>query len=535
MTDLKDIEEIVYDLCVQANTVLPDDVFDKILNAYKNEMNEDAKQALGLILTNAQLSAEKKMPLCQDTGQVLVFVKGKNIPVNINELVNNAVAKAYKENYFRQSVVKNALFDRTNTKTNTPCIIYTEVADCELEIDILLKGGGSENVCATQMLSPTSTEDEIIDFVVSIIKKAGAKACPPYFIGIGIGGTMEYAGILSKKALLSEDTEAHCAAGLASPTYFDETQSKLFPSGTGGLGNPPYSNEQSNDDGMAIPPYVDDNKKLAEKIKTEINKIEIGAAGLGGASTALDVKILTDFTHIACMPVAVTINCHSMRHASYKEKGKREKGKLSLREAGVASDEAIQKYPSSEFLRLASSPRTSPSPASVEEASLNVLKIHSSEVDKLKSLKAGQNILLSGEIYTARDMAHKRLLEMMEKGEELPFDLKDKIIFYAGPCPCSDECIVGSIGPTTSARMDKFAPIFYKKGVLATIGKGERSEEVKEAIKETCGLYFTIIGGIACYLSEKFKKKELIAFEDLGAEAIYKFEVEDLPLRLDLC
>lgn len=456
MINTKKIEEIVYDLCVEANTILPDDIFNKILNAYKNETNEDAKLALGLILTNAQLAAKKKMPLCQDTGQVLVFVKGRNIPTNINEIINNAVEKAYKENYYRASVVKNALYERANTKTNTPCIIYTEVADCELEIDLLLKGGGSENVCATQMLSPTATEDEIVDFVVSVVKKAGAKACPPYFIGIGIGGTMEYAGILSKKALLLEEN-------------IDES-----------------------------------HKKLAEKIQDALNELGIGAAGLGGASTALDVKILTDFTHIACMPVAVTINCHSTRHASSRRKeGKKDRWKDDLH------------LPSC-------SPALLPS-------------FNTSDLQALKSLKVGQNILLSGEIYTARDMAHKRLLEMMERGEELPFDLKDKIVFYAGPCPCAEDCIVGSVGPTTSARMDKFAPIFYKKGVLATIGKGERSQEVKDAIKETSGLYFTVIGGIACYLSEKFKKKELIAFEDLGAEAVYKFEVEDLPLRLDFC
>lgn len=479
MIDAKKIEEIVYGLCVEANTVLPEDVFDKILNAYETETNEDAKQALGLILTNAQMAAEKKMPLCQDTGQVLVFVKGRNIPASINEIINKTIEKAYKENYFRQSVVKNALFDRANTKTNTPCIIYTEVADCELEIELLLKGGGSENVCATQMLSPTASEDEIVDFIVSVVKKAGSKACPPYFIGVGIGGTMEYAGILSKKALLLEEN-------------------------------------------------VDENhKNLAKKIQAAVNALGIGAVGLGGASTALDVKIITDFTHIACMPVSVTLNCHSMRHAKWKGKGKREKER---------------EYPSPEFQVLLPRTEILPSPTRGEGTnppftihnSSFTLSVHSSDINALKAIKQGENILLSGEIYTARDMAHKRLLEMMKKGEKLPFELKDKIIFYAGPCPCSENCVVGSIGPTTSSRMDKFAPVFYKKGILATIGKGERSQEVQDTIKETGGLYFTVIGGIACYLSEKFKKKELIAFEDLGAEAIYKFEVENLPLRLDL-
>lgn len=464
MVNVKTIEDAIYNLCVEANTTLPAGIFAKILHAYNCEENADAKQALGLILENAKMAYEKKMPLCQDTGQVLVFISGssKLIPANINEIVNNTVSKAYEENFYRKSIVKNAVFERVNTKTNTPCIIYSEITDRnELKIEILIKGAGSENVSTISMLSPTATEDEIVEFVVSTVKKAGAKACPPYFIGIGIGGTMEYAGILSKKALLLEEN-------------------------------------------------IDKNhKNLAEKIKNKVNELKIGAAGFGGASTALDVKILTDFTHIACMPVAVTINCHSTRHAKciIKGKGKREKEK--------ADNLNLFPLPSSLF-------------------TLNgYIKVRTSDIKQLKSLKQGQKVLLSGEIYTARDMAHKRLAEMIEKGEKLPFDLKDKIIFYAGPCPCSDECIVGSIGPTTSSRMDKFAPLLYKKGILATIGKGERSVEVIKAVKQVGGLYFTAIGGVACYLSERFKKKELIAFEDLGAEAVYKFEVEDLPLRLD--
>lgn len=462
MINSKMILNAVYNLCIQANTALPDAVFSKILNAYSFEKNFEAKQALGLILENAKMAYENKMPLCQDTGQVLVFIKGrgKYIPNDINEIINNAVLKAYEENFYRKSVVKNALFNRINTKTNTPCIIYTEIADNDgLEIEILIKGGGAENVSTISMLSPTANEDEIIEFVVSTVKKAGSKACPPYFIGVGIGGTMEYAGVLSKKALLLEEN-------------------------------------------------IDENhKNLAERIKNAINELNIGAAGLGGASTALDVKILTDFTHIACMPVAITINCHSSRHAKCK----------------IKEDEIIY-YPQ-EMVRNFKS---------VQENFSDFIKVNTSDVFKLKSLKQGQNVLLSGEIYTARDMAHKRLVEMIEKGEKLPFDLKDKIIFYAGPCPCSDECVVGSIGPTTSSRMDKFAAILHNQGVLATIGKGERSEEVKKSLTQFDGLYFTVIGGIACYLSSKFKTKNLIAFEDLGPEAIYKFEVEDLPLRLSL-
>lgn len=462
MISSKIIEDVVYDLCVQANTTLSDDAFAKILNAYSSEENSEAKQALQLILTNAQMAYEKKMPLCQDTGQVLVFVKGKCFPDDFNDAINKGVARAYEDNFYRKSVVKNALFDRTNTKTNTPCLIYTEFFNEDgIEIEVLLKGAGSENVSVSEMLSPTATEDEIVDFVVSSVKKAGAKACPPYFLGIGIGGTIEYAGLLSKKALLLDEN-------------------------------------------------IDENhKNLAEKIIKAINKLNIGAAGLGGPSTALGVKILTDFTHIACMPVSVNISCHSSRHA-----------KATISEQGVVENK--RDLANSIFL-------TSHLLPFIQD---DFIKVNTSDIQALKSLKAGQNVLLSGEIYTARDMAHKRLIEMIEKGEKLPFDLKNKIIFYAGPCPCPNDCVVGSIGPTTSARMDKFAPTLYKKGILATIGKGERSEEVQKTIKQVGGLYFTLIGGIACYLSEKFIKKDLIAFEDLGPEAVYKFTIKDLPLRV---
>lgn len=457
------IKNAVYNLCVQANTTLQDSVFAKISDAYNSEKNPDAKQALQLILKNSKMSYEKKMPLCQDTGQVLVFVSGNPelIPSNIEGLINNAVEKAYQENYYRKSVVKNALFDRSNTKTNTPCVIYTQITESDsLNIEILLKGAGSENMSVTQMLSPTASEDEILEFVASYVKKAGAKACPPYFIGVGIGGTMEYAGLLSKKALVLDSD-------------------------------------------------IDDSHKIfADKIKSALNELNIGAAGLGGDSTALDVKVLSDFTHIACMPVAVTINCHSSRHA-----------KCSIRENQVeySNPTLVKNYiPGNEDFS-------------------DIIKLNTSDISGLRALKPGQKVLLSGEIYTARDMAHKRLIEMIQKGEQLPFDIKNKIIFYAGPCPCAENCVVGSIGPTTSSRMDKFASVLYNNGLLATIGKGERSEDIKKTVSVVGGLYFTVFGGIACYLSESFIKKDLVAFEDLGTEAIFRFEVKDLLVRLDLC
>lgn len=464
MINSKTIEDAVYNLCVEANTTLKDDVFTKILDAYNSENNSDAKQALGLILKNAKMAYERKMPLCQDTGQVLVFVKigSECLVPNLNQLINNAVSKAYKENFYRKSIVKDALFERVNTKTNTPCVIYTEIVEGnEIEIELLLKGAGCENVSAVEMLSPTASEEEIVDYVSSVIKKAGSKGCPPYFLGVGIGGTIDYAGFLSKKALLLEGD-------------------------------------------------IDENhKRVSSKIKNAVNALNIGVAGLSGDSTVLDVKLLTDFTHIANMPVAVTVNCHSSRHSKC-----------------VIKQEKVIYYPQKAVKNYTPE----------EEDFSDFTEVDALDVKKLKSLKQGQKVLLSGEIYIARDMAHKRLVEMINNGEKLPFDLKDKIIFYAGPCPsnpdCGGDCIIGSVGPTTASRMDKFASILYKNGVLATIGKGERSEEIKKVIKDVGGLYFTAIGGIACYLSDKVRSNTLLGFEEFGTEALYKISVVNLPLRV---
>ena len=474
MINSETIKNAVYDLCVEANTVLADEVFLAILEAYKNESNTDTKQALQLILKNAKLSYETKKPLCQDTGQVLVFVKiGEKVQVEkLNQSINEGVAKAYADNFYRKSVVENAVFSRENTKTNTPCIIYSEIVDGdELELQVLIKGAGAENMSAVSMLSPTASEDEIVAYVKSVAQKAGANACPPFFIGVGIGGTMEYAGLLSKKALLCDNMPN--VVGQESPTDF-----------------------------------ANQRNLLAEKIKNAINELKIGTAGFGGDFTALDVKVLSAFTHIASMPVAVTINCHSSRHSTCLIKGD---------EIKYSPQKLIKKY------------------IPEQDDFSDFVKVESSDISALKNLKQGQNVLLSGEIYTERDMAHKKIVEMINNSENLPFDLKDKIIFYAGPCPCPQGQIIGSVGPTTSSRMDKFASTLYESGVLATIGKGERSAEVLKTITQVHGLYFTIIGGIACYLSEKVLENEVIAFEELGAEAVYRLVVKDLPLRVDFC
>ena len=530
MISSETIQKAVFNLCVEANTVLSDKVFEAILNAYDNETNIDAKQTLQLILKNAKLSYETKKPLCQDTGQVLVFAKiGEKAQVEkLNQSINDGVEKAYAENFYRKSVVKDALFDRENTKTNTPCIIYTEIVEGdELELEVLIKGAGAENMSAVSMLSPTAGEEEIVEFVKAVVQKAGAKACPPFFIGVGIGGTIEYAGLLSKKALLCESfvDDLMLSGRNARPTL------------------------QADDVGKECPAYFANKRKvLAEKIKREINELKIGAAGFGGDFTALDVKVLTEFTHIASMPVAVTINCHSSRHSKCVIKDVTSKFKLinnldvilNLFQNRI-SERPCDPEMNSGRCRLLKTrkeveyfiPTLIKNYTPEQDDFSNFVKIDASNISAMRGLKQGQNVLLSGEIYTARDMAHKKLVEKIEKSEALPFDLKDKIIFYAGPCPCPQGQIIGSVGPTTSSRMDKFAPTLYKAGVLATIGKGDRSSDVLKAVKEFNGLYFTAIGGIACYLSQKIVKNEIIAFEELGAESIYRLIVSELPLRVD--
>src|SRR5574344_627583 len=463
MINQKTIENAIFDLCKNANTILPNSVFKCLQEALAKETSKDAKQAIELILKNAKIAFEKQMPLCQDTGIVIVFVKIPNkIEVeNLNTAINNGVKKAYKNCFFRKSTVKNAFFDRTNTKTNLPIIIYPEFSKGRnLELEVLIKGGGAENMSQTAMLSPTSDEKDIIDFVVKSIQKAGSKPCPPLFLGIGMGGTMEYAGILSKKALCLDKN-------------IDEK-----------------------------------HQKLAEKIKKEVNSLNIGVAGFGGCNTVLDVKILSDFLHIASLPVALTINCHSSRHAK----------------CSINKDNKISRFSQNLVKNF------NPKPQNVSDYK----KIKSSDISALKKLKIGDKVLLSGEIYTARDAAHKRLTEMIKNGRNLPFELENSMIFYAGPAPAKPNSVIGSIGPTTSSRMDKYATLLYDKGVLATIGKGERSNDIKSSIKKNNAIYFTVIGGIASLLADKICKKITGAFEDLGTEAIFKLEIKALPVCVGL-
>ncbi len=451
------IKKAVYKLCYDANICLNSEVYLKILNAYKNTDRIETKNILKSILQNAKIAYEKKRPLCQDTGQVIVFVEiGQNTKLignYIEDEINSAVEQCYKENFFRKSIVFNSVFDRTNTKSNTPAIIYTKIVDGnDINIDVLIKGAGSENKTKLEMMLPTSGEEEIIKCCGDLVLAAGENSCPPMFIGIGIGATADKASIMSKQALVKKD-------------------------------------------------FSEDEKKLADKIKNYINtKAPIKYSD----NYVLDVKVLTSATHIACMPVCITVNCHSDRTAG-----------CIIKNGQIEYKNKLPDFVNFDMENIAE-------------------EIQANDIKTIKSLKKGEEILLNGEIYVARDMAHKRLNDMLLDGKQLPFNLENKIIFYAGPCPNKPNEVIGSIGPTTASRMDKYAVSFYNQGVIATIGKGSRSKEVEEVIKQNGAKYFTVTGGIAALLAEKVVSSEIVAFEDLGAEAVYKLQVKKFPLRVEL-
>lgn len=413
------IHEAIYNLIEQANIMLPEEIYNKIKSS---NIDENKKN---LILENAQIAHNNKRPLCQDTGQVTVFLEiGQNVTLEgdfIEDVINKAVENCYREKFFRKSTCKNALYDRSNNGKNTPAIIHINfIKEDKINILVGIKGGGAENMSTLKMFLPSSSKEEIFEYIKDVAKLAVKKSCPPLSIGVGIGGTIEKCANLAKRAL-----------------YF------------------------------------------GEEIDIEIKDV-------------FEVKMLTSETHIASLPVCVNINCHSARYA-----------------AATISEDGI---------------RYQMKPYEFEKTKTNLTgkKVSTSDIETIKSLKKGDDILLSGTVFTARDMAHKKLVEMIEKGEELPFDIKNSIIFYAGPCPKNETEIIGPIGPTTSSRMDKYAPILFENGVLAVIGKGKRNIED--------GIYFEAIGGIASYMQKCVTSCDIIAFEEFGPEAIHKLTVKDLPL-----
>ncbi len=452
IVDTNLIETAVGNLCLKANTEYNAELYKVLLNKYETADNFDKKNKLENILINIKSAYTSKRPLCQDTGQVLLFVEiGQDVKLTgrpLNEAINSGVRSAYISYLFRKSVVKNAIFDRSNTETNTPAIIYTDIVNGDsINIKLMVKGAGSENYSCVKMFNPSASEENIFDFIKNAVITSGEKSCPPLVLGIGIGGTMDTAAVMSKKAFFKK-----------------------------------INNVRENEFKNKLLSYLSD---VSDNI--------------------IDIKLMTSQTHIASLPVAITINCHSCRHC----------------ECTISNSKIFYTENPCEYKEI---PVTSKS----------LIKINSDDIDKILSLKKGDRILLSGEIYTARDAAHKLIAEFYEKNEAFPFEINKKIIFYAGPCPAADAEIIGPIGPTTSTRMDKYCKLLYSNGLLATIGKGERSLSCEKDILKYGGRYFSAQGGIACLLSKCVKKSQVIAFEHLGTEAVRKLYVEDMPLTVEI-
>lgn len=469
-TDL--IKKSVELLCEQANYHLPKDVFDELQTVYSGEDSEIARASLYEILTNAYLASTSKRPICQDTGLVAVFIDiGQDVSLEgqyLNDAINDGIEEAYRKGVMRKSIVNDPLFERKNTTTNTPGIIHSRVVPGkEVKIIVAPKGGGSENMSALKMLKPSDGVNGVIDFVIDTVKNAGANPCPPINVGIGIGGTMEQAAILSKRALLNKIIPV------------EELKEKA-------------KNDKKAD--------------LELQILEKINKLGIGAQGLGGNKTAFNVSIEMLPCHIASLPVAININCHAARHA---EITLTENTKLP-EQLDAEFDMVITKQ-----IETALKPKKITLPLTDEDAN---------------DLKAGDYVLMSGFIYTGRDAAHKRLVECLNNNQELPINIKGETIYYVGPCPAKEGEIIGPAGPTTSGRMDKYAPLLMEKGLKGMIGKGDRNQEVIQSIIKNKATYFVATGGAGALLATKIKQAEVVAYPDLGPEAIYKLKIEDFPV-----
>ena len=451
------------------------DFINAMVSAYRRETHQSAKNAIEQILINSKMCALGKRPICQDTGIVNVFVEvGMNVEwdseLSIEDMINEGVRRAYNEpdNLLRASIVSDPLFSRKNTQDNTPAVIHTKLVKGEkLEITVAAKGGGSENKSKFTVLNP---DDNLIDWVLRTIPTMGAGWCPPGMIGIGVGGTAEKAMLMAKTSLME-------------PIDINNIKAK---------------DNQS------------DIEKLRIKLFDKINKLGIGAQGLGGLTTVLDVKINDYPTHAASLPVAMIPNCASTRHVHF-----------SLDGSGVAElpEVDLSLYPDLE---------------------MDVSKYIKVDLDNLTQSQMndwniGDTLLLTGTIITGRDAAHKRLKLMLERGEGLPkgVNFENKFIYYVGPVDAVGDEVIGPAGPTTASRMDKFTDLILENtGILGMIGKAERGQPTVESIKKHQASYLIAVGGAAYLISKSIKKAKVVAFEEMGMEAIYEMEVKDMPVTV---
>ncbi len=454
----------------------PPDYIAHLARAYEREQSPAAKDAIAQILTNSRMSATGHRPICQDTGIINVFVKmGMDVRLEgfngtLDDAINEGVRQAYlnSDNPLRASIVADPLFERKNTKDNTPAVIHLElVRGNTLEVTVAAKGGGSENKSKLAMLNPS---DSIVDWVLKTVPTMGAGWCPPGMLGIGIGGTAERAVLLAKQSLMD-----------------DIDMFELLQRG------PQNKTEE-----------------LRIELYEKVNALGIGAQGLGGLTTVLDVKIAMFPTHAAGKPVAMIPNCAATRHAHFVMDGS---GPVYLDPPSLDLWPKVQWAPDYKKSR---------------KVDLNTLS-----KDEIATWKAGDTLLLSGKMLTGRDAAHKRIQDMLAKGEALPVDFTNRTIYYVGPVdPVRDEA-VGPAGPTTATRMDKFTEMMLAQtGLISMIGKSERGPEAIEAIRKHKSAYLMAVGGAAYLVSKAIKTAKVLAFADLGMEAIYEFDVVDMPVTV---
>ena len=442
--------------------------------AYEREQSPAARDAIAQILSNSRMCAEGHRPICQDTGIVNVFLKvGMGVRFDfsdpLEDIINQGVRRAYMDpdNPLRASVLDESDFGRKNTKDNTPAVINVQlVAGGEVSVDVAAKGGGSEAKSKFVMLNPS---DSIAEWVVKTVPSMGAGWCPPGMLGIGVGGTAEKAMLLAKEALMEPIDMAELKAR-GPKNKVEELRIELY---------------------------------------DRVNALGIGAQGLGGLSTVLDVKVRTYPAHAANRPVAMIPNCAATRHAHFVLDG-----------SGPAEFEA---------------PRLSDWPAVTWTPDASSIRVNLDTLTKneIAGWKPGQRLLLSGKMLTGRDAAHKRIQDMLEKGEKLPVDFTNRVIYYVGPVdPVRDE-VVGPAGPTTATRMDKFTEMMLAQtGLIGMIGKAERGPAGVEAIRKHKGAYLMAVGGAAYLVAKAIRKSRVVGFADLGMEAIYEFEVEDMPVTV---
>ena len=454
----------------------PADYISHLGRAYEAEQSPAAKDAIAQILTNSRMCAEGHRPICQDTGIVNVFLKvgmdvrWEGFTGSVDDAVNEGVRRGYlnPDNVLRASIVDPPEFGRKNTKDNTPAVINVQlVPGNTVDVMVAAKGGGSENKSKFVMLNPS---DSIVDWVLKTVPTMGAGWCPPGMLGIGIGGTAEKAMTMAKEALMD-----------------DIDMSDLLKRG-------PKS----------------DVEKLRVELYEKVNALGIGAQGLGGLSTVLDVKIKMYPTHAAGKPVAMIPNCAATRHAHFILDG---------------SGPAYLEPPS-----LDSWPKVNWQPDAQKSTRVNLDTLTKEEV---ASWKPGQTLLLNGRMLTGRDAAHKRIQDMLAKGERLPVDFTNRVIYYVGPVdPVRDE-VTGPAGPTTATRMDKFTEMMLAQtGLIAMIGKAERGPEAIEAIRKHRSAYLMAVGGAAYLVAKAIKQAKVVGFADLGMEAIYEFDVRDMPVTV---